>query len=134
LIVTLIDPKGRAVESTGTRIGFRSVEVRDRMLLVNGKRVLIKGVNRHDHHDTKGKALDRETLRLDALTMKQFNINAVRTSHYPNDPYWLDVCDELGLYVIDEANLEGHAFYHQLGPDGGTGQKPPCDHPLVAGQ
>ncbi len=114
LVVTLKDPNGKFVESTSTRIGFRSIEVRDRMLLINGKRVLIKGVNRHDHHDTKGKALDRETMRLDALTMKRFNVNAVRTSHYPNDPHWLDLCDEIGLYVIDEANLESHAYYHQV--------------------
>jgi beta-galactosidase len=113
LVVTLKDPKGNVVESTSTRVGFRTIEVRDRMLLINGKRVLIKGVNRHDHHDTKGKALDRDTMLLDALTMKRYNINAVRTSHYPNDPYWLDLCDELGLYVIDETNLETHAFYHQ---------------------
>jgi len=115
LVVTLRNPGGEVVESTSTRIGFRSVEVRDRNLLVNGKRVLIHGVNRHDHHDTKGKGLDRETMRLDALTMKRFNFNAVRCSHYPNDPHWLDLCDELGLYVIDEANLEAHAYYHQLG-------------------
>jgi beta-galactosidase len=114
LVVTLKSPQGKVIESTSTRIGFRSIEVRDRMLLVNGRRVLIKGVNRHDHHDTKGKALDRETLRLDALTMKRFNFNAVRTSHYPNDPYWLDVCDELGFYVIDEANLESHDYEHQI--------------------
>lgn len=115
LVVTLINPRRIAVESTATRIGFRSVEVRGRNLLVNGKRVLIHGVNRHDHDDTKGKGLDRETMRLDALTMKRFNFNAVRCSHYPNDPHWLDLCDELGLYVIDEANLEAHAYYHQLG-------------------
>ena len=114
LVVTLKSPQGKTVEVTSTRVGFRSVEVRDRMLLVNGKRVLIKGVNRHDHHDTKGKALDRETMRLDALTMKRFNVNAVRTSHYPNDPYWLDVCDELGFYVIDETNLESHDYFHQI--------------------
>ena len=114
LVVTLKDPKGNIVESTSTRVGFRTIEVRDRMLLVNGRRVLIKGVNRHDHHETKGKALDRETLLLDAVTMKRFNFNAVRTSHYPNDSYWLDLCDELGLYVVDEANLETHAFYHQV--------------------
>lgn len=114
VVVTLKDPKGNEVESTATRFGFRSVEVRDRMLLVNGKRVLIQGVNRHDHHDTKGKALDRETMRLDAVTMKRHNFNAVRTSHYPNDPYWLDLCDEIGLYCIDEANLESHAFFHQI--------------------
>jgi beta-galactosidase len=114
LVVSLKNPKGRTIESTSICFGFRSVEVRDRMLLINGKRVLIKGVNRHDHHDTKGKALDNETMRLDALTMKRFNFNAVRTSHYPNDPYWLDLCDELGLYVIDEANLESHDYYHQI--------------------
>jgi beta-galactosidase len=114
VVVTLKSPEGKGIESTATRVGFRSVEVRDRMLLVNGKRVLIKGVNRHDHHDTKGKALDRETMRLDAVTMKRFNFNAVRTSHYPNDPYWLDLCDELGLYVINEANLESHAYYQQV--------------------
>ncbi|SDT89701.1 beta-galactosidase [Verrucomicrobium sp. GAS474] len=117
LVVTLKDKAGKAIESTSARVGFRTVEVRDRMLLVNGRRVLIKGVNRHDHHDTKGKALDRETLRLDAVTMKQFSFNAVRTSHYPNDPHWLDLCDELGLYVIDEANLEAHAFYHTMNQD-----------------
>ncbi len=114
LVLTLKDPQGKAIESASSKIGFRSVEVRDRMLLINGKRVLIKGVNRHDHHDTKGKAVDRETMRLDALTMKRHNFNAVRTSHYPNDPYWLDLCDEFGLFVIDEANLESHAYYHQM--------------------
>ena len=114
LVVTLLDPSGRAVEASALNVGFRSVEVHGRELLVNGRRVFIQGVNRHDHHDTKGKALDRETLRLDAVTMKRFNVNAVRCSHYPNDPHWLDLCDELGLYVIDEANLESHAFYHQI--------------------
>jgi beta-galactosidase len=117
LVLTLKDAAGKALESTSTRIGFRTVEVRDRNLLINGRRVMIKGVNRHDHHDTKGKALDRETLRLDAVTMKQYNFNAVRTSHYPNDPYWLDLCDEMGLYVIDEANLESHDYYHQISRD-----------------
>jgi len=117
VVVTLKNREGETVESTATRIGFRSIEVKDRSLLINGRRVLIKGVNRHDHHESKGKALDRETLRLDALTMKRFNFNAVRTSHYPNDPYWLDLCDEVGLYVVDEANLESHAYYHQVARD-----------------
>jgi beta-galactosidase len=115
VVVTLKNPTGKSIECTASRIGFRSVEVKDRLLLINGKRVLIKGVNRHDHHDTKGKALDRETMRLDAVTMKRLNFNAVRASHYPNDPYWLDLCDELGLYLIDEANLESHAYYDQVG-------------------
>lgn len=117
LVLTLRDQQGRAVEHTSTRVGFRSVEVRERKLLINGERVLIHGVNRHDHHDTKGKAIDRETMRQDALQMKRFNINAVRCAHYPNDPYWLEVCDELGLYVIDEANLEAHDYYHTLEND-----------------
>ena len=119
VVITLVDPAGRPTESTATRVGFRSVEVRDRQLLINGRCVMIHGVNRHDHHETKGKALDRETMRLDAITMKRHNFNAVRCSHYPNDPYWLDLCDELGLYVIDEANLEAHAFYHTLGHESG---------------
>jgi beta-galactosidase len=117
IVITLKDPARRAVEHTAVRTGFRSIEVRDRMLLVNGRRVLIHGVNRHDHHETKGKALDRETLRLDAVLMKRNNFNAVRCSHYPNDPHWLDLCDELGLYVIDEANLESHAYFTQISRD-----------------
>ena len=116
-VVTLRNPKGKGVDHTACRVGFRSIEIRDRMLLINSKRVLIHGVNRHDHHDTKGKALDRETMRLDVVTMKRFNFNAVRTAHYPNDPYFLELCDEMGLYVVDEANLEAHAFYHQIGQD-----------------
>jgi beta-galactosidase len=111
-LVSLHSPAG--VSHTSLRIGFRRVEVRDRNLLINGRRVLIVGVNRHDHHDTGGKTVSAETLRLDAVTMKRHNINAVRTSHYPNDPRWLDICDELGLYVIDEANAESHAFLNQL--------------------
>jgi beta-galactosidase len=115
LRLSLIDPHGQSVEETAVQIGFRSIEVRDRMLLINGSCVLINGVNRHDHDHVTGKALDRPTMRRDVELMKQFNINAVRTSHYPNDPYFLDVCDELGLYVIDEANLEAHAFYSSIG-------------------
>lgn len=117
VVVTLKSPQGIDVESTSTKVGFRSIEIRDRNLLINGQRVQINGVNRHDHDDTKGKALDRETMRLDALLMKRYNFNAVRCSHYPNDPYWLDVCDELGLYVIDEANVESHDYFHQISHD-----------------
>lgn len=117
LVVSLLDPSGNAVEHSSTRIGFRKVEVRDRMMLINGACVLIHGVNRHDHDHLKGKALDREAMRADVLLMKQHNINAVRTSHYPNDPWFYDLCDELGLYVIDEANLEAHAYYNYLGDE-----------------
>lgn len=117
LVVSLVTPDGVAIEHTSIRLGFRTIEVRDRMLLINGACVMINGVNRHDHHDRTGKALDRETMRTDVVLMKRFNINAVRTSHYPNDPYFYDVCDELGLYVIDEANLETHGYYNSMGVD-----------------
>lgn len=96
------------------RIGFRQVEIRGQNLLINGRRVMIKGVNRHDHDDTHGKAVSRELMLEDVLTMKRFNFNAVRTSHYPNDPQFLDLCDEYGLYVIDEANVESHAYAHSI--------------------
>ncbi len=101
-------------ETVSTPFGFRHVEVRDRRLLVNGEPVLIAGVNRHEHDDTRGRALTRESMVRDAYLMKQFNINAVRTSHYPDDPYWLELCDRVGLYVVDEANVEAHAYYDEL--------------------
>jgi beta-galactosidase len=112
LLVTLNSPDGDS--HTAIRIGFRRLEVGNRNLLINGRRVLIKGVNRHDHHETLGNAVPYEMLVRDVTLMKQFNFNAVRTSHYPNDPRWLDLCDEYGLYVIDEANIEAHALHNLL--------------------
>jgi beta-galactosidase len=104
-------------ETVACRVGFRDVEVRDRQLLVNGAPVRINGVNRHEHDDRRGRALTRESMERDILLMKRFNVNAVRTAHYPDDPYWLDLCDRYGLYVIDEANIESHAYYDQLCDD-----------------
>jgi len=101
-------------ETASCRIGFRTVEIRERRLLVNGEPVMICGVNRHDHDDVRGRAVTRELMEADARLMKQFNVNAVRCSHYPNDPYWLDLCDRFGFYVVDEANLESHAYYDDL--------------------
>jgi beta-galactosidase len=112
LIVTLKSSGGD--ESFCLKIGFRKIEIRKRMLLVNGKRVMIKGVNYHDHDDVKGKTINRELFEKDLHMMKQFNINAIRTSHYPKDPVFYDLCDSLGFYVIDEANIETHAFYQDL--------------------
>src|SRR5262249_18255625 len=101
-------------DTVSCRLGFRTVEIRDGHLLVNGKPPLLSGVNRRDHDDRRGAAITREVMELDARLMKQSNVNAVRCSHYPNDPYWLDLCDRLGLYVIDEANIESHAYYDEL--------------------
>ena len=101
-------------DSVACRVGFRTVEMRDARLLVNGKAIRIHGVNRHDHDDVRGRAVTREGMETDARVMKQHNINAVRSSHYPNDPYWLDLCDRYGLYAIDEANIESHAWYDDV--------------------
>ena len=117
VIVTLVDPDGRETESTAVRTGFRSVEIGDRSLLVNGRRVIIRGVNRHDHSPVNGKAVTVEEMRADLVAMKRHNVNAVRCAHYPNDPRFLDLCDELGLYVFDEANAESHAFNTSLWRD-----------------
>lgn len=114
LVVSLKDGRGRTLETTSCKVGFRSVETKNCELLINGKPVLIKGVNRHDHHDAKGKVVPRETMIRDIEVLKQFNFNAVRTSHYPNDPLWYDLCDEYGIYVLDEANIEAHDNYATL--------------------
>lgn len=92
------------------RVGFRRVEVRDGNLLVNGQPIIFYGVNRHEHHPLFGRAVPYEFMKQDLLTMKRFNINAVRTCHQPSDPRLYDLCDELGLYVINEADLECHGF------------------------
>ncbi len=109
LVFNVTNPSGKVVESRSQKIGFRKVEFgKKHQLLINGKEVKIMGVNRHDHHPTRGKALLREDLEADIKLMKQFNFNAVRTSHYPNDPYFYDLCDKYGIYVMDEANIECH--------------------------
>ncbi len=100
-------------ERVPLRIGFRTVALDDGLIKVNGEPVLFKGVNRHEWHPEKGRALDLETMREDVLLMKRHNINAVRTSHYPPHPAFLDLCDELGLWVIDECDLETHGFVEQ---------------------
>jgi beta-galactosidase len=88
--------------------GFKQVEIKNAQVLINGKAVYFRGVNRHETDPFTGHVVSRETMEMDIHLMKQNNINAVRSSHYPNDPYWLDLCDKFGLYVIDEANIESH--------------------------
>jgi len=104
-------------ERVPLRIGFRTVELADGLIKVNGRAVLFKGVNRHEWHPVKGRALDLETMREDVLLMKRHNLNAVRTSHYPPHPAFLDLCDEYGLWVIDECDLETHGFTEQAWRD-----------------
>ena len=110
----LLKADGTVVDSTSQRIGFRHVEIRERQLLVNGQPIWIFGVNRHDHHPERGKAVTVDDMRADLLTMRQHNITAVRTSHYPNDTAFYDLCDELGMYLIDEANIESHGYNTSL--------------------
>jgi beta-galactosidase/beta-glucuronidase len=105
---------GAGVEVVAQRIGFRRVEVADGALLINGRRVLIHGVNRHEFDPQFGKTVPLDVTREDLVLMKRFNFNAVRTAHYPNDHRFYDLCDELGLYVIDEANIESHGRLRSL--------------------
>jgi beta-galactosidase len=114
LVVALRDAQGADLQYYSHRIGFRSVEVRNREMLINGRPVLIKGVNRHEHDETSGKAVTMESMLADILLMKQYNINAVRTCHYPDDERWYDLCDAYGIYVWDEANIETHSVYNRL--------------------
>jgi beta-galactosidase/evolved beta-galactosidase subunit alpha len=112
LLVILRDSAGAITEVTPVRVGFRKVEIKDGNLLVNGVPIMLKGVNRHEFHPNLGRAVPLETMLQDVLLMKQHNINAVRTSHYPHDPRWYDLCDRYGLYLMDECDLETHCFYH----------------------
>ena len=114
LHVELKDPMGSVIEKFTQRIGFRDITIKGRDFLVNGKRIIFYGVNRHDFNRKTGRVVSNADMRADLLEMKKFNFNAVRTSHYPNDPAFLDLADELGFYVIGEANIESHAFLDSL--------------------
>jgi beta-galactosidase len=114
LVVELVDPSGDVAEAVVEHVGFRSVEVGGRELRINGRPVLFRGVNRHDFDPVTGRVVGEEAMRADLVLMKRCGFNAVRTSHYPNDPRFLDLCDELGLYVIDEADIESHATMFTL--------------------
>ena len=114
LVALLKDAEGRVREATALRVGFRRVEIRGGELLLNGKAVLIRGMNRHEHDPRTGRTLDPAAIRRDLALMKQHHVNAVRTAHYPNDPRFYDLCDELGLYVVDETDLESHARQKSL--------------------
>ena len=110
LLLRLKTPEGVLIETVGAPVGFRSVEVNNGQLVVNGKAIYVKGVNLHEHHDQTGHYVDKATMIKDVATMKQFNINAIRTSHYPQPDYFYKICDTYGMYVVDEANVETHGM------------------------
>ena len=110
LTIALLDAQGRLLEAEACDVGVRKVEISNGQLKVNGKALLIRGVNRHEHHPENGQAVDEATMRRDIELMKQHNFNAVRCSHYPNHPLWYRLCDRYGLYVVDEANIETHGM------------------------
>jgi len=112
LLIILKNDKNETIEVITSKVGFRKVEIRDGVFYINGVAVLIKGVNRHEHDQYKGHVVSLEAMIKEIALMKQFNINAVRTSHYPNDERFYDLCDEYGLYVTDEANIESHGMYY----------------------
>lgn len=115
LLFEVKDDNGNVIQNTSTKVGFREVRIDERgRFLVNGNPVKMIGVNRHDHDHINGKVVDRNDMEEDVKLLKQFNFNAVRTSHYPNDPYFYDLCDKYGLYVMDEANLESHGIRGKL--------------------
>lgn len=109
LVLRLYDAHDSIVERLGCKVGFRNVEIKDGLLCLNGEPLTIRGVNRHEHSGKTGQYVSREEMRRDIELMKLAHINAVRTSHYPNDEYWYELCDSAGLYVWDEANVESHA-------------------------
>ncbi len=114
VFIKLKDKSGATLEVIPQRIGFREVEIKNGLLLVNGKPILIKGANRHETDPITGQTISNEAMLLDVQLMKQYNINAVRTCHYPNDEYWYRLCDEYGIYVVDEANIESHGIGYDI--------------------
>jgi beta-galactosidase len=110
LYLTLQSSSGAILEVIPVNVGFRRVEIKDANLLVNGQRIFIKGVNRHETDPHRGQAIEVDSMIKDILVMKRHNVNAVRTSHYPNQAVWYDLCDRYGLYLVDEANIESHGM------------------------
>ena len=122
LVLSLHNADGEILEAVRCQVGFRKFELKDGLMKINGKRIVFKGVNRHEFSCDTGRAIGVEDMVRDIQLMKTHNINAVRTSHYPNQTVWYDLCDQYGLYVIDETNLETHGSwaYGQTGLDGNT--------------
>ena len=110
LLLTLRDADGKLIEATASKVGFRTIEIKNSQLLVNGVAIYLKGVNLHDHDETTGHVISEALTRLDMQRMKEFNVNAIRCSHYPKNEFFYRLADEYGFYVIDEANIETHGM------------------------
>jgi beta-galactosidase len=117
LTLSLNNPRGETIEAESCRVGFRKVEIISGEVCLNGTPILFKGVNRHEHDPHSGHTISVESMRQDIFLMKQFNFNAVRTCHYPDDPRWYDLCDQYGILLYDEANLESHGVWDRLTKD-----------------
>jgi beta-galactosidase len=122
LLIELKDQKGNVIESVTSKAGFRTSEIKNGLYLFNGKAIKIKGVNRHETDEFNGHVVSEEMMIKDIQLMKQNNINTVRTAHYPNEPRWYELCDQYGLYVIDEANIESHGMGYE--PEKTLGNNP----------
>ncbi|HOA80899.1 MAG TPA: glycoside hydrolase family 2 TIM barrel-domain containing protein, partial [Defluviitaleaceae bacterium] len=129
MVVTMRNENGEILESFAHSFGFRKIEMRNGLFLLNNKPISFKGVNRHEHDPINGRTITIESMINDIVLMKQFNINSVRCSHYPNNPEWYMLCDRLGIYLIDEANLESHGMeYH---PDQTLANYPDWEKPFI---
>ncbi|MCL2727216.1 MAG: DUF4981 domain-containing protein [Bacteroidales bacterium] len=124
LYLSLIDQQGKTMETVASKIGFRTVEIKNKQLLVNGQPILIKGVNLHEHNPKTGHYIDPELMKRDFELFKRYNINTVRTAHYPQSELFYDLCDLYGIYVIDEANIESHGMGYNLRKGGTLGNNP----------
>ncbi|MBQ5841715.1 MAG: DUF4981 domain-containing protein [Clostridia bacterium] len=114
LTVSILAKDGQVVETSFVKVGFRTFELKDGLMCINGKRIVFKGVDRHEFNPHTGRSITKEDMIWDIRFLKQNNINAVRTSHYPNNSYWYELCDEYGIYLIDEANLETHGTWANM--------------------
>lgn len=115
LTLTVCDGDGEVVETVPQAVGFRTFELKDKIMYLNGERLIFRGVNRHEFNVRRGRAVTKEDMLWDIRFMKQHNINAVRTCHYPNQTLWYELCDQYGIYLIDETNLESHGSWQKMG-------------------
>ena len=124
LVISIKDENGKILEATSSKIGFRTVEIKDKLLKVNGQAITVKGVNIHEHDEITGHYVTEELMRKDFELFKKYNVNTVRTSHYPQQERFYELCDEYGFYVIDEANIESHGMGYNLKKGGTLGNNP----------